>query len=56
MRLGAFQTGLRPSVLCKTPSDLVLLIVSRENFCCGSIFWVLKSIFVLFEPYERFHI
>ena len=33
------------------------LIVLRRYFCCGSIcfmFW--GRIFVLFEPYKRFHI
>ena len=45
---------------CKTvlsPSNFILLVVPRRNFCCGSNCFMLWSrIFVLFEPYVRFHI
>ena len=43
--------------MSERPSNFILLIVPRRYFCCGSncfVFW--KRIFVLFEPYVRFHI
>ena len=52
VRLGACKTGLST-----TPSNFILLIVPRQYFCCGFncfVFW--SRIFVLFEPYVRFHI
>ena len=39
------------------PSNILLLIVPVRCFCCGTgcfVFW--SRIFVLFEPYVRFHI
>ena len=53
VRLGAFKTGLSTP----PPSNFILLIVPRRYFCCGSNYFVFWSrIFVLFEPYVRFHI
>ena len=39
------------------PSNFILLIVPRRYLCCGSNCFVIWSrMFVLFEPYVRFHI
>ena len=52
VRLGACKIDLNP-----LPCNFILPIVPRRYFCCGCIcfmFW--SRIFVLFEPYLRFHI
>ena len=37
--------------------NFILLIVPRRYFCCGANYFVFWSrLFVLFEPYVRFHI
>ena len=51
VRLGACKNQF------KSPSNYILLTVPRRYFCCGSncfVFW--SRVFVLFEPYVRFHI
>ena len=41
----------------KLPSNFILLIVPMQCFCCDSNYFVVWSrIFVLFDPYVRFHI
>ena len=54
VRLGPCKTGLSPP---PPPSNFILLVVPRRYFCFGSngfVFW--SRMFVLFEPYVRFHI